>query len=378
MIDIDRNRLIEIIKEIVNIPSEKPDGNEMEGGHHIFTFLKNLGFSPIKQIVDEHSFNILCLIKGTSEGRAIMYNGHIDVVPAGNRELWSHDPYDCVERDGKLYGRGTCDMKGSVGCILYVAERIANGEIDLAPDLLLTFTVDEENENKGIIQLIQSDINVDYCIIGEPTELDIAIGHRGVSTHYIELFGQNCHIANSDGHRNAIHDAAKVIEWIEGKNTELRRENSLIGYPQWKVTQVAGGIKSNVNPEYCKITADRRFIFGETKDSLINDLELLKRTFPEMTIQYGLVSYVAPALEKESCRAVHDVQGAILATEGKRHAVKELEAGCEQSFIQHNGIECIVFGPGSLKQAHVIDEFVSITQLIDYVQIISALMGNPS
>lgn len=229
MLIVERNRLIEIIKKIVDIPSEKPNGNEMEVGNCIFTFLKNLGFSPIKQTVDEQSFNILCLIKGNSEGKTIMYNGHIDVVPAGDKSLWTNDPYDCKERDDRLYGRGTCDMKGSVGCMLYVAERIAKGKIILEHNLLLTFTVDEENKNAGISRLLKENFDVDYCIIGEPTELDVAIGHRGVSTHFIEVFGENCHIAKSDGYRNAIDDAVKVVEFIEKKNNELREKSSLLG-----------------------------------------------------------------------------------------------------------------------------------------------------
>jgi len=368
-------RLFSLIKTIIDIPSEKPSGNEFAVGEYIFSFLEKLGFHPQKQVVDTTSFNIICCVAKNPGGKTIMYNGHIDVVPAGDFSLWTSDPYKCTDRDNRLYGRGTCDMKGSVGCMLYLAECLAEGKILPKNNLVLTFTVDEEHHNAGIKRFMQENYDVDYCIIGEPTELDIAIGHRGVSTHMVETYAKNCHIAESDGVRNAIYDALEIVNLIRKKNTELKNHESFLGSPQWKVTQIDGGTKSNVNPNYCRIMADRRFVFGETKETLQNDLDAIIAKLSEEKIKYTIQTYVAPALVSKDCQAVKDVLSVFRIIKEKEPRIKAFEAGCEQSFIQSMGIECIVWGPGSLKQAHKIDEYVEKQQLVDYVNIMVALIG---
>lgn len=372
--NIDQEYIKYILSKLVQIKSVNPpvDKGEEIAAKFLVNEMKKLGLEVSLDKVDYGRANSVGIMKGSSEKPVIALNGHIDVVPA-DEKLWNTDPFKAVFKDGKIYGRGTSDMKGAIASMLGAAKLIRENNLKFKGTLMLSFVCDEENSNKGIYNFLKKYSNIDYAIIGEATNLKIDIGHRGIMSIKIKTFGTNGHASEPDKFINAIYNMNKVIEEIINYSKKLKNiHHDVLPSPTIVITKIKGGEKFNIIPSSCEIILDRRWIPGETKEQIIEDLRNILENIKNNCDDF---SYEIEKKEKPFCNpALLEKNNKFLTKTNELYSYyfdkrtvsfNYFRASCEQVFFLNKGIDTIIFGPGDVSQAHSINEFIELKELYD-------------
>ena len=376
----EEKRKIELIKlcqRLVRIKSYSGEENKIV--EELKKIFQEFGFDDYKV---DHYGNILGHIKGKKPGTIILFDAHVDTVPVGNLSKWTVDPFGGEIKDGKIFGRGTSDMKGQLSAMIVSASNFAKDfNRDFEGDIYVSGVVHEEMFEGIASSAISSDINPDLVVIGESSELDIKIGQRGRAEIVIETFGKPAHSANPDKGINAVYKMSKIIKEIQELKTP---EHPILG----KGILVLTDIKSSpypgasVVPEYCRATFDRRTLVGENKESVLEPikqlLEKLSKEDPELK---AAVSY---AKGEELCYTGDIIRGerffpAWIIDEKDEFVIKAFngikEAGIDSGIAHYSfctngshyagekGIKTIGFGPSKENLAHIIDEYIEEEQL---------------
>ncbi|WP_145947037.1 M20 family metallopeptidase [Paenibacillus sp. Y412MC10] len=374
--------LLDIVCGLIRIPSENPPGREEAAARYVLQLLQDEGIEAELQWAAPQRPNVVARLKGAAEGPALLYNGHLDVVPAG--EGWSEDPFAAVVRGGELIGRGAADMKSGVTAMLYAAILLHRRGCPFAGELILLFNVDEERENVGMRHFMRSGIHADFAVIGEPTGLGICTAHKGVGRYRIRTAGVAGHAAKVLEPDNAIPKMAALISALEPLRSRLKESaDPLLGYATLNVTQIKGGTAPNIVPQHCEIEVDRRVIPGETAAQVLEQLKEalhaaagtssgagLSAGTGEVTYEVDDYLFIPASTipqDHELVQALVDVTGNVLVNPS---AIGIFEATCEAPFLSVDlGIPTVIFGPGSLDQAHVKDERVPVRQITDAAKV---------
>ncbi|MFA1820817.1 M20 family metallopeptidase [Virgibacillus oceani] len=357
--EFDELEQIKIFKELIQTPSENPGDYEEKIAKKIQDILNDEGIKNRLVYVDQHRPNVYAILEGEREGKTLLYNGHIDTVPAGKG--WKYDPFSANEDENEyIYGRGTSDMKAGVASMLYAAVCLKRTGFPKNGKLILFFNADEEISNLGMKQFLKEDITADYAIISEPTELDIAIGHRGTARYYLKTKGTAGHACYVDEPDNAIEKMNSLLpslfEW--GRKIKKERTNDFLGSALSNVTTVRGGTAGNIIPDECTVEIDRRLLPDEKKEDVYDEYKEL--LIKEGKVDFELENYTflpASIIDKDHSfvKSMYD----ITKIYNDQVKIKSFEATCEAPFFSVNkGIPTIIFGPGSLSQAHVVNERV--------------------
>lgn len=374
--------LLDIVCGLIRIPSENPPGSEEAAARYVLQLLRDEGIEAELQWAAPQRPNVVARLKGTAEGPALLYNGHLDVVPVG--EGWSEAPFAAVIRGGELIGRGAADMKSGVAAMLYAAILLHRRGCPFAGELILLFNVDEERENVGMRHFLRSGVHADFAVIGEPTDLGICTAHKGVGRYRIRTAGVAGHAAKVLEPDNAIPKMAALISALEPLRSRLKESaDPLLGYATLNVTQIKGGTAPNIVPQHCEIEVDRRVIPGETAAQVLEQLKEalnaaagtssgagLSAGTGEVTYEVDDYLFIPASTipqDHELVQALVEVTGDVL---GNPSAIGIFEATCEAPFLSVDlGIPTVIFGPGSLDQAHVKDERVPVRQITDAAKV---------
>ncbi|MFM9279296.1 M20 family metallopeptidase [Paenibacillus jiagnxiensis] len=364
----DEQELLEITCGLIRCQSVNPPGYEEVAARYIYELLQREGINAEMQWPAPGRPNLTAILKGQKQGPRLLFNGHLDVVPAG--ENWSVDPFSAVIQDGSLIGRGAADMKSGVAAMLYAAICLHRRGNPFAGELILLFNADEERVNLGMRHFLEHPIAADYAVIGEPTELDICIAHKGIGRYRVRTSGIAAHAGKVKEPDNAIAKMALLIGGLEPLRNELQEQvHPLLGSPSLNVTQIKGGTAPNIVPQSCEIEIDRRVIPGETRESV---LEQLSQVIASVAAAGGFVYeikdylFIPATMIEQDHPLVLELANAVKGVRGTDPEVTIFEASCEAPFLSVNlGIPTVIFGPGSLLQAHVKDEYVPIAQLIE-------------
>lgn len=372
-----KQEVIDICRELISHYSVS--GNEGEVVKAMKGRFEKMGFDDVQ--VDKYG-NVIGHIKGNKPGKKILLDGHIDVVPVPDKTKWSHDPFAGEIADGKIYGRGTSDMKGQVSAMLAAAAYFAHDmKKDFAGDIYVAGVVEEELFEGVSAREISKNIKPDYVVIGECSELNLKVGQRGRAEIVVESFGKPAHSANPEKGINAVYNMSKFIEKVQGIETVVHPKlgKGILVLTDIKSSPYPG---ASVVPDYCKATFDRRLLVGETLESVIAPVkkiaEELMAKNPEMKLS---VSY---AKGKETCYTGETIEAerffpgwlyeendefVQLALKGLRSAGLNPEI-TEYSFCTNGshyageaGIQTIGFGPSRENLAHTIDEHIEVAQL---------------
>ncbi len=365
-------RTKEILSDLIAFETVSADSN-LEIIRYLTDFLEALGARCIQtQDATGAKANIFATLGPEMDG-GIVLSGHTDVVPVADQD-WTSDPFQMVERDGKLFGRGTCDMKGFIAAALAFAETL--DATQLTQPLHFSFTYDEETGCLGARNLVddlsERGIVPDIAIIGEPTEMRVIEGHKGCYEYTTSFVGLEGHSSAPDDGVNAAEYAARYI----GKLLELRqvlKSRAPTGSPfepPWttvNIGRISGGVAHNV-------IASKAEVAWEMRPVQSSDADLVKRALsdyvehtllPEMqavhsaaTITQQAVAEVA-GLEPMDKNAARDLVAELTGANGTGVVSFATEAG----LFQQLGVQAIVCGPGSITQAHKADEYVEIEQL---------------
>lgn len=379
----------EILSKLVSFPVLGGESN-LSIIHWIKDYLAEHGVEGVLVPNEEGTkASLHCRIGPAAAGGAIL-SGHTDVVPVEGQD-WSTEPFDLIDKqDGKLYSRGSCDMKGFVACCLAaLPDMIA---ADLKKPIYFAFSYDEEIGCLAAPELVQA-INDYYtekpqfAIIGEPSMMIPTVGQKGICIFETKVTGSEGHSSRIKQEVSAIHESMRLILWLENKM------NSLIGagrtddrftpnHTSIHIGKIDGGIAPNVIAQECKFTWDVRTIPSETPEEIFAEFEVycrerekeLRKVFPGFGINNHNIHPAVPGLDTHADQE-------IVALTKKLAETTELDAvsyAAEAGQFAEGGFEAIICGPGDIAQAHRANEFVAREQLIRCVQFMHNLIQHSS
>jgi putative selenium metabolism hydrolase len=383
-----KEELIGLSKKL--IASKSYSGQEQKAAGTLKTYKEEKHFDSVT--VDEYG-NIIGKIKGKRPGKRLLFDGHIDTVPVGNDQDWKHKPFEPELVDGKLYGRGSTDMKGAVAAFTAAAGFFASdNDRNFPGEIFIAGVVHEECFEGVAARKVSELVQPDFVIIGEASELNLNIGQRGRAEIVVETFGVPAHSANPEKGVNAVYRMCKAVEAIRRLEPP---EHPVLGKGIMELTD----IKSNpypgasVVPEYCRATYDRRLLVGETKESVLAPLEkLLKQLSVEDPSFNAKVSF---ARGKETCYTGNIIEGERFFPgwlfDEKEPFVQDVLAelrssGLSPGINRYNfctngshyageaGIPTLGMGPSRENLAHTIDEYVETAELFGVAESYYAIM----
>lgn len=359
----------ELLAELVQIETENPPGNERPGAEFVYEWFENRGIDA--SMVEEPEPERPQVVAQVGHGDpTIVLNGHLDVVPAGNHEEWSHDPYGAEIVDGDLYGRGSVDMKAGVAIAMLTAARLQDDleEGSLDGTVLVQAAMGEETGEPGTLRLLENGYDGDYGIVLEPTGLRVGTRTKGTAWYTITVNGDQSHASRPDQGTNAVRNARPVLDALEAYDRQVReRVDELLGPAYATVTEFHAGTKENIIPERAEITVDRRVLPSEEFATITEEIETL---LDQVEDEYGITTDWERFMTYAPCAVDDDSP---LAETVRAHAAEVANVPTEpwaisaatdtRNFVNDAGIEAITWGPGDISQAHTVDEHINLQEV---------------
>lgn len=375
---VQKDEIINLLQNLVQIPSRNPPGEEKEVAEFIYKKMKSWGFeAELIPLPFPHRPQTVAIYKGTKNHPKLVLNGHIDTVPEGDRARWSHDPFAGRLKDSKLYGRGACDMKGGLTAMMIAAKIVRDLGLSLSGDLILQFVVGEETGEPGTKSLLlDRGIVGNWGIVLEPTNLKVATAEKGLAWFDVTIRGRQAHASTPELGINAIDKAVNFIGSLRKyRNIIKRRKNPLVGNARCTVTMMQGGIKANIIPESCFITLDRRLLPSEqvvtVEEEIRNILLQMEIQDPEFKWEIKrLKVYEAAEIPRSSEIArimrknVEEITGEMPEPYGTAFSTDV------RNFINDAKMPAITWGPGDPGIAHTFDEYIDVKQIVNSVKIL--------
>ena len=404
-----RDSMIELTQDLIKIPTLNPPGeNYREICEYLDTRLSRAGFATelirAKDAPGDSNqyprWNIVARREGQKNGECVHFNSHTDVVEVGSG--WTFDPFGGQLYDGKIYGRGACDMKGGLAASIIAVEAFLemfptfNGAIEISG------TADEETGGYGGVAYLArkgffSPTRVQHVIIPEPLNKDrICLGHRGGWWAEIETFGEIAHGAMPFAGDCAVRHMGEVLNEFEktlypalkqrvtkmpvipeGAKNSTMNINSIHG-GQIEPDSETNALPSHCVPDSCRIIVDRRFLIEENvedvKGEVENILENIKSRRPNFEYEVTELNRVIPSMTEKDAPIVKSIAASVEKVIGKKAEYVASPGSYDQKHIDRIGTlkNCIAYGPGILDLAHKPDEFVAVADMIDSAKV----MGN--
>jgi acetylornithine deacetylase len=376
--------VVDLLCDLVAIPSVNPMGREVEGVEYFETrmteylvrFFRELGVPCEVQEVMPGRSNVFARFDAPAGGAAptLLLDAHQDTVPVDGMTI---PPFEPSVRDGRVYGRGSCDVKGGMAAMLHAFRRLVHERPERACHVILSCTCDEESTAQGIRALSRywGDLSGQSklitarpaaAIIAEPTLLDVVVAHRGASRFRIRTRGRACHSSDPSQGINAIYRMARLVSALEDYAAELPSKvppHPRCGGASLSVGRITGGSSVNIVPDDCVIEIDRRVVPGEDCEAVIEDI----RSFLKSRLDFDF-EFEPPWLDGAT---LNDLDNGPLADSLLRviqnvdgpHQAVGVPYGTHASRTSATGVPSVVFGPGSIAQAHTKDEWLEIAQL---------------
>jgi len=399
-VDDHEDDIVSFMREFISIETENPPGrNYRDGAAFLSETMVDRGYDVEKievpeSVVKKHypdrtdhdRVNILGRKIEDADGPHIHFTGHFDVVPAG--EDWSYDPYDPVVENGQIYGRGASDMKSGIAASLFAVDALEAAGVDVQGSVTQSMTVDEETGGfTGLGYLVDEGYitreNTDYCIYTECFDSSrVCLGHRGVLKFHVTAHGEKAHGCMAHDGANAVTAMQDFLGRIDEYEDELHARTT--DAPVTPVesrnadisaTMIDAGYSENVVPDRCQSTFYRVLVPGETVESArdeINDLITESETATGHEFEYEEIMFAEPARVPKGCQVSETYANNIEAFHDNPDFVVSPGSDDQRFVVNDAGIEeCIVYGPGRLEQAHVVDEHVPIEGILTATKVMA-------
>jgi succinyl-diaminopimelate desuccinylase len=402
-VDAAVEEIVEFTRDLIRLPTVNPPGDGYDDcARLIGDRLAAFGFAvdyvyPVGR--PEHTathprVNVVGLRTGAQPRPLVHFNGHFDVVPAG--EGWTVDPFAGVVRDGRIYGRGACDMKAGIAAAIYAAEAVRRAGIDLRGSVEISGTVDEESGGfAGVGWLCEqgriATARTDFVIIPEPLNVDrICIGHRGVYWFEVTTHGRTAHGSmpflgtSAIEHMGYVLDAfyRELIPSLSYRVTDVPVVPELARHPTLNVNAIEGGqpvrgVQTPCVADRCRAVFDRRFLleegFESTREEIGALLEHVSATNPDMFYELRDLLVVHPVLTPEDSPVIGAVDRAIQHVLGRPATLVASPGTYDHKHVDRLGgvRDCIAYGPGILDLAHQPDEWCSVDDLVNSTKILA-------
>jgi len=382
IIQIDRDYIIQKTTDLVKInsvnPSLSPGGKgEAEIGTYVADSLNDLGLDVNVYKLKPDRVNVVGVLKGAGEGRSLLLNAHMDTVGVDGMII---DPFGAEIRDGRLYGRGSQDMKGSLAAMMGAAKAFVDGGIELAGDLVITGVADEEYASLGSEDLVKQ-ISADGAIVTEPTDLTLCRAHRGFIWHEVETFGRAAHGSRFNEGIDANMRMGRFLARLDNLEQELRNRSAhpLVGPPSLHASRIRGGSEISIYAAHCLLEIERRTIPGETVaqataeiQSIIDRLESHDPTFKA---SLNATFSREPFEIAEDALIVKIMEDAMTNRIGNKPSHSGQTFWTDAALFASAGMETALIGPVG-NGLHSEEEWVDLQSVVDLAHILAETATN--
>ncbi len=379
---IRKKELIDLTTRLVQIPTENPPGNEKAAAKFLKPLLAKMGFKVKTVLSPKGRWNIVAERRWGRGGRTLAFNGHLDVVPAGNPSQWKYPPFEGRLSKGRIYGRGASDMKSGIASFIHALSMIARSKIRLDRGAVVLHLVSDEESHghQGMGFLTQKQgIRANAALVGEPTDLQPVIAQKGALWLRIITLGKSAHGSRPHLGVNAVEKMMKLMERL--RSVPLEKEHPLLGVPTLNVGTIQGGTKINVVPDRCEIEVDRRMLPGEKKGEVLRQmketLDSLCSQDPFFQYRMEEIDFAEPSEIDSEEEIVKIAVDAIQEAMGRKPPLRAFSGFTDSRFyINQCRIPALVFGPGQADQSHTTDESVEVEALVQAARIYGRILIN--
>lgn len=400
-VDAREDDIVAFMREFISIDTENPPGRNYRAGATFLADAMGQRGYDIEEVAvpetvvaehypdrtDHERVNVLGRKPADADGPHVHFTGHFDVVPAG--EDWSYDPYDPVIEDGRIYGRGSSDMKAGIAASLFAIDALEAAGVDIRGSITQSMTVDEETGGfTGLGYLVDEGYitqeNTDYCVYTECFDSTrVCLGHRGVLKFNVTASGKKAHGCMAHDGANAVVAMQDFLTRIDEYRDDLHSRTTDAPVTPLEsrnadisVTMLDAGYSENVVPDRCQATFYRVLVPGETVESAreeIDDLISVSESTTGQTFNYDEIMFAEPARVPKDCRVSETYAANIKPFHDDPDFVVSPGSDDQRFVVNDAGIEeCIVYGPGLLQQAHVVDEYVPVEEILTATKVMAA------
>ncbi len=374
---IDHDYVIQTLTDLVRINSANPslsaDGKgEAEIAAYVAAALETLGLEVTTYEIEPGRVNVVGILRGTGNGRSLLLNAHMDTVGVEGMII---DPFGAETRDGRLYGRGAQDMKGSLAAMMGATKALVDGGVALAGDLLVTAVADEEYASIGTEDLVKR-VTADAAIVTEPTNLTLCRAHRGFIWYVVETFGRAAHGSRYQEGIDANMRMGRFLAGLDKLEQELRHRpaHPLAGPPSLHAALMPGGTEISIYAAHCRLQMERRTISGETEAQATAELQAIidrlaaddptfkatvKPTFRRDPFEIGADAHIAQTLEQAMVKRL-----------GHKPAHTGHTFWTDAALLAAAGIETVLLGPIG-HGLHSAEEWVDVQSVMDLAPILA-------
>lgn len=372
-----KQEALELLKHIMDIPSVNGKDREQDVAAYLADYLKGKGMDAQVRSIDHTHGNLVAVLKGRTK-ETVLFNGHLDTVPYGDMEEWHTDPGICVEKDGRIYGRGASDMKSGLAAMAYVLGELAKSGIVPEKTIVLAGTCDEEKGGLGARALLKEygELNPSFMLIGEPTACQAGVAQKGCIWLELAVSGKTSHGAEPWQGINALEQGFEIL--TELREELQREEHPILGRSTLQVTMGKGGIAPNMTPDRAEFLADIRIVPPLTREIVLERLESLmekhlKTKGSGLAFHPQVVNYRMPVeigLDNGWLLSLEELIG---------HKAERIGINyfTDASILLTAWRDCpvLLYGPGEPQMCHKPNEYVEISKYYEAIQVIGKFCG---
>ena len=375
---VDPEEVLRFARALIAAPSENPGGTEDDVAAVAADILADLDASPEIVRSDAGRPSVVGSI-GSGERPRLAWNGHLDVVPAGSADTWTHSPWAGTVDGGRLIGRGAADMKGPIAAALAAATAVRRTGLELAGTLDVHLAADEELAGTHGTRVLRDKglLDQDACIVGEPSDLRIGLAERGGAWITAVARGKAAHGSQPHLGVNAITSMSRFLLRLPEVLPDL--EHPLAGRPTVNASLISGGSAPNVVPDRCEVDIDRRLIPGESSPGDVLEpferlLAAIRIEHPEVDVEVTIREWTDAAEAEADSEIARTAREAIRSVLGRPSEDVGFTGITDARFyINDAKIPTVILGPGSLSVAHTANEWVDVAELVDAARLYTCM-----
>ncbi|MGM8212237.1 ArgE/DapE family deacylase [Virgibacillus sp. W0430] len=422
-IDNHKDQIIEYVQKMVSIPSinHTMGGNEKNVQDWLANSLREFEFDKVDQFaVDEEEVrpNVVAVMRGSGEGKSIIFNGHMDVVPIARPEVWHNDPFDPVIKDGKMFGRGTSDMKGPIGSVIWAMKALKECKVELKGDVLLQAVVGEESnqaEEVGTVPCLERGYTADFAVVCEPTNLELHTSSVGLFMFELIVEGKAVHTSarnqvifpqpggvpsGGEVGVDAFKKSLPIINYLYSLEEQWnhRWRDPVLGTGGKPIQDSQGISLFTINPslieggDYLGAVPSRvKYTYNvwfpdqlvskeEVWEELRKGVEAISSTDDYLrenppTLNIPVFQDWAGFKVPVEHPGVQTMIGSIEEASGEQAILSGFKAVCDATYLNKHGVPAVVFGPGSLSwSVHGDNEYITVDSIIEAAKVYASMM----
>lgn len=372
----EKQEALELLRSMIKTNTVNPPGNEKELAVKLAALMNSEGIEAETVEVLPGRDNLIVRMAGENHGKLLAATGHLDTVPPGGIP-WEHDPFAADVVDGKLYGRGTSDMKSGDAAFLYAMIKLKREGIVPKQDVIFIGTVSEENGSLGAKAFVEAGgmKNVDALLVCEPSSNELDIAHKGAVWVKVKFYGKTAHGSMPDLGVNAVSRAAKFIAAIDAQSFDVKPDD-ILDMPSCSVNICQGGVATNVVPDYCEVNIDFRTIPGQTAEDIKTYLNKALDSAAKDDKDFKAEIEILSDLAAVRCPEGASILDALDKAAGRKHIRRGVRFYTDASTLVRDYPEkqVVIYGPGISEMAHQPNEYCEVEQFERFVETYANLL----